>query len=92
MNAETMKVSTYVGSGSVVRENAMHRSVRVFLATFVVLLAAPLLHAQTRPAGEAVRIGDGVYAYRHGNYQSMFVVAAQGVIRSEEHTSELQSH
>lgn len=58
----------------------MHRSVRIFLATLVALLAAPLLHAQTPSAGETLRIGDGVYAYRYGNYQSMFVVAPDGVV------------
>jgi glyoxylase-like metal-dependent hydrolase (beta-lactamase superfamily II) len=58
----------------------MRRTIRSFAILLVTLLAAPSLQAQTPPAGEASRIADGVYAFRYGNYQSMFVVAPEGVL------------
>jgi glyoxylase-like metal-dependent hydrolase (beta-lactamase superfamily II) len=58
----------------------MRRTIRSFAILLVTLLAAPSLQAQTPPAGEASRIADGVYAFRYGNYQSMFVVGPEGVV------------
>lgn len=58
----------------------MRRAIRFCFAVLVMLLATPVLHAQTPPAGAASRIADGVYAFRYGNYQSMFVVTPDGVI------------
>jgi glyoxylase-like metal-dependent hydrolase (beta-lactamase superfamily II) len=58
----------------------MRRFIRCYFAMLVMLFAASSPQAQTPPLGEASQIAEGVYAYRYGNYQSMFVVTADGVI------------
>jgi len=58
----------------------MHRIFGYCFCLLVMLCTTSTLQAQTPPVGEASPIADGVYAYRYGNYQSMFVVTPDGVI------------
>jgi glyoxylase-like metal-dependent hydrolase (beta-lactamase superfamily II) len=54
----------------------------VLLVALVVMLIAPAtsLIAQQPPPYETRKVADGVYIYRHGGHQAMFVVTSDGVV------------
>jgi glyoxylase-like metal-dependent hydrolase (beta-lactamase superfamily II) len=58
------------------------RSRIALLVALVVMLMAPAtsLVAQQPPPYETRKVADGVYIYRHGGHQAMFVVTADGVV------------
>jgi glyoxylase-like metal-dependent hydrolase (beta-lactamase superfamily II) len=61
----------------------MQRSILAFLA---ILVALPVFaQAPARPPQQTTKVdgADGVYIFRNGNHQSMFVVTAEGVIATD---------
>lgn len=58
------------------------RSLMVLLVGLVTMLLAPAasLVAQQPPPYETRKVTDGVYIFRHGGHQAMFVVTAEGVV------------
>jgi glyoxylase-like metal-dependent hydrolase (beta-lactamase superfamily II) len=61
----------------------MHRSI---IAVLAVLLALPVLaQAPARPQLQTTKVdgADGVYIFRNGGHQSMFVVTSEGVIATD---------
>jgi len=66
----------------------MHRNmpfVRATLAAFALLLALPAAAQAPRPQIQTTKVdgADGVYIFRNGNHQSMFLVTSDGVIATD---------
>jgi glyoxylase-like metal-dependent hydrolase (beta-lactamase superfamily II) len=61
------------------------RSRIALLVALVALLIGPAtsLIAQQPPPYETRKVADGVYIYRHGGHQAMFVVTADGVVATD---------
>jgi glyoxylase-like metal-dependent hydrolase (beta-lactamase superfamily II) len=60
----------------------MHRIILAFVA---LVLAAPAWAQPARPPIQTTKVDgtDGVYIFRNGNYQSIFIVTADGVIATD---------
>lgn len=60
------------------------RSILAWLVTASVPIACGTAHAlDAPPTWETRRVADGVYAFRYGGYQSLFIVGKDGVIATD---------